>query len=197
MAKVWQEIPEVVTVCFRQEKTDKDYGSCLWARFNFDTKNYSMSIESDCGSYQHSWYPTPASETFLHLCSRFDYEYLLYKISDTTVVDADKTFENVKELVTDVVDDSLLDLDELDWDEIEAACGGSIRNGEATFCIISEALQECGMLKHIDTYDLAGCIEKDYPEDAKKIVEVFRDYIQPELRWLSGYKPQKEEQADG
>lgn len=45
------ENPEIMTVSFRQTRDDKDYGSCLWARFNFDLKHYHLSIESDCGNY--------------------------------------------------------------------------------------------------------------------------------------------------
>lgn len=61
------EKPEIITLLYHQEKADEDYGSCLWARFYLDTKNYTMSIESDCGKYSYGWYPTPDSESFLHL----------------------------------------------------------------------------------------------------------------------------------
>ena len=50
MPTVAIENPEIMTVSFRQTRNDKDYGSCLWAGFNFDTKNYHLSIESDCGT---------------------------------------------------------------------------------------------------------------------------------------------------
>ena len=87
MAIVKIEMPEITTVSFRQEKSDKDYGSCLWARFNFDTKHYHLSIESDCGTYGNGWVPTPDHETFLQLCSRFDEGYLLDKLDNRSVVD--------------------------------------------------------------------------------------------------------------
>ena len=79
------EKPEIITISYRQERGDSDYGSCLWARFNFDTKNYHLSIESDCGSYANGWVPTPKSESFMHLCARFDKEYLLDKIDNRTI----------------------------------------------------------------------------------------------------------------
>ena len=84
------EKPEIITLMYRQEKTDADYGSCLWARFQFDLKNYTLHIEGDCGNYTHGWVPTPEHESFLHLCGRFDYEYLLYKMSNKTVIDSEK-----------------------------------------------------------------------------------------------------------
>ena len=32
--------PNILTLEYRQEKTDKDYGSCLWARFMFNLDRY-------------------------------------------------------------------------------------------------------------------------------------------------------------
>jgi len=75
------EKPKIVMLMYRQERSDEDYGSCLWARFNFDLKHYSMSIESDCGNYSYGWTPTPDAESFLQLCARFNWEYFLDKIS--------------------------------------------------------------------------------------------------------------------
>ena len=85
--KVTIEKPEIITLLFKQEKSDEDYGSCLWARFYIDIKNYTLSIESDCGNYVYGWVPTPNSESFLHLLSRLNEDYLLSKISDATVID--------------------------------------------------------------------------------------------------------------
>lgn len=194
MAKVWHEMPEIVTIAFRQEKTDKDYGSCMWARFNFDTKNYSLSIESDCGSYHYGWTPTPLSETFLQLCSRFDYEYLLYKISDMTVVDGAATWKAIKELVQDIICDFDLDgcFDEDDLEELEGACYHN-RDERDAFDCISSVLDDTRLYDKYETMYIWDAIQKDYPVNAKKIVEVFRDYIQPELRRLSGYESKKEE----
>ena len=64
MAKVVVEKPQIISLLYKQEDTDKDYGSCLWARFYLDLKNYTMSIESDCGNYTYGWTPTPESESF-------------------------------------------------------------------------------------------------------------------------------------
>ena len=96
MAKVDIISPRILTIEFRQEKTDADYGSCLWARFLFDLDNYDLHITSDCGEYAHGWIPTPERESFLKLMSRVNGDYLLGKISDDTVVDGDATFANVK-----------------------------------------------------------------------------------------------------
>ena len=192
MAKVWHEMPEIVTIAFRQEKTDEDYGSCLWARFNFDTKNYSLLIESDCGSYHYGWTPTPLSETFLHLCSRFDWDYLLSKISHQTALDADATWKSIKGLVESIIDDyEMDDLDEYDWKQLESACYHN-RDERDAFDSISNALDDTCICEKYETWDIWQAIETDYPVNARKICEVFRDYIQPELRMLSGYKPRED-----
>lgn len=192
MAIVQHEIPEIVTISYRQEKSDKDYGSCLWARFNFDTTHYSMSIESDCGNYSYGWVPTPLSETFIHLCSRFDCEYLLYKISDRTVVDADATWKALKEAVNDTLEYFDSDcLDEYDWECLENACYHN-RDDRDAFDSITSVLDDTRLSGKYEMEDILCAIQKDYPVNAKKIVEIFRDHIQPELRKLSGYKPRKD-----
>ena len=186
MAEIKIETPEITTVFYRQVKGDKDYGSCLWARFNFDTKNYSLTIESDCGCYQYGWVPTPTSESFFHLCSRFNCEYLLYKISDRSVIDSKKTWNNVKDLVEDIaiIPDVL---NEYEWEELESACYHCADERDVADAIFS-VLNDSVLHDRYETEDFWYAIEKDYPVNAKKIVEVFRDHIQPELRKLSGYK---------
>lgn len=187
MPYVVVENPEIVTISYRQTKGDKDYGSCLWARFNFDTKHYSLSIESDCGSYGYGWYPTPDSETFLHLCSRFESEYLLGKISSRSVVDGAATHKALTEFLADYDDYAYEVLSECQRAELEAACHS---NGQdyATTKEIFDALDGTGFEGSCSEYDIACCIEMTYPNGAKKIAEIFRDHIQPELQKITGYK---------
>lgn len=184
MATVSVEKPEIVTISFRQTRDDKDYGSCLWARFNFDLKHYTLTVESDCGSFSHGWVPTPDSEPFLHLCARFNWEYLLGKISSQTVIDSEATFQKVKELMEQLDDDTLASIDEADMEEIESACSG-YREDTAAFMAISDILSEKGFPNEYDSYEVACCIEKDYPAGAKKIAQIYRDHIQPEVRKLA------------
>ena len=44
MATVKVTEPKMITFEYRQEKSDEDYGTCLWARFNLDLINYTMFI---------------------------------------------------------------------------------------------------------------------------------------------------------
>lgn len=190
MPVIFVEKPEIVTIQFRQNRGDKDYGSCLWARFNFDLKHYALSIESDCGSYSHGWVPTPDSESFLRLCARFDWEYLLDKISAQTVIDGEATFQKVKELMEQLDEDVLAGLSELDMEDIESSCNGH-REETAAYMAIFAALEYAGFEEY-DSYEVACCIEKDYPAGAKKIAQIYRDHIQPVVRKLA-----KEELNDG
>lgn len=44
MANVKVVNPDITVLEYNQEKTDKDYGSCLWAKFYFDTTNCKLLI---------------------------------------------------------------------------------------------------------------------------------------------------------
>lgn len=178
------EKPEIITLMYRQEKTDKDYGSCLWARFYFDLKNYTLSIESDCGNYSYGWIPTPDHETFMHLCARFDEGYLLYKLSDQTVIDSETTYKALKEVVEEIIEFEELDnLDEYEWEQIESACY-HFNNERDVFDSIISALDNTELWEKYETEYIWGAIEKDYPANAKKIVSVFINCIQPFIRTM-------------
>ncbi len=175
MAKIEVKKPKIVSFAFRQDETDKDYGSCLWANFYFDTENCILMIESDCGSFSHTWYPE--KDPFLKVCSRFGKTYLLEKLSSSNVVDSDRTFENVKELINELV--------ECEWDEeeLEAACNCSHRDDvvyEAITAAISSLFAHDTDL--FESYDLWECIRTDYPNSAKKIVEVYCEHIVPAIK---------------
>lgn len=174
------EKPQIITLLYRQDKTDEDYGSCLWARFNFDLKHYFLTIESDCGNFSHGWVPTPDSETFLHLCARFNWEYLLGKISTHTVIDGEATFRKVKELMEQLDEDAFVTISETDMESIESALADHI-DDTAAYMAICDILSENGFPHEYDSYEVACCIEKDYPAGAKTIARIYRDYIQPEV----------------
>ena len=73
--------PCITRISYQQEKGDSNYGTCLWADFEFDTINYRLQIMSDCGNYSYKWVPTPGKESFFGLCRRIKPDYLLSKIS--------------------------------------------------------------------------------------------------------------------
>lgn len=182
------EKPETITISYRQEHGDSDYGSCLWARFNFDLKNYNLSIESDCGSYAYGWCPTPNSETFLHLCSRFEAGYILEKIASRNVVNGGATHKSLIEWLEEYDGYGWELLSESQRQEIEDACHSN-RNDFAVLRAIQEALEDTEFEGSCSEYDIACCIEMDYPNGAKKIVDVFRDHIQPVVKKIAEETP--------
>lgn len=190
MPRIVHEEPEIVTISYHQTRDDADYGSCLWARFNFDVKHYHLSIESDCGSYGNGWCPTPDHETFLHLCSRFDEGYLLDKIDNRSVVDGEATYKALMEYLEDYDSFAFEELSEIKREELENACHHN-RTADDAMQNILDDLEETAFPSSISMYDIACCIEMTYPRGAKKIAQIFKDYIQPELRMLSGYKEAK------
>ena len=175
--KVTVEKPKIITLLYRQEKSDPDYGSCLWARFYLDTKNYTMSIESDCGNYSYGWVPTPDSESFLHLLCRMNSDYLLGKLAERTVVNGDETWEALKAMIECEGED----LDDYVWQELEAACYHK-RNADEVYASVVEALKYTPVEDEIEAESIWSCVDMDYHANAKKIVSVFLDAIVPVLR---------------
>lgn len=175
--KVTVEKPKIITLLYKQERSDADYGSLLWARFYLDTKNYTMSIESDCGNYSHGWYPTPDSESFLKLLCRMDSDYLLCKLAERTVVDGDATWKALK----DMIECEGEELEYFVWDELEAACYHQ-RSADDVYAAVCEALKCTPLENEIDAYSIYGCVEMDYRPNAKKIVQVFLTAIVPVLK---------------
>lgn len=180
MATVTIKEPKIITFEYSPEDKDKDRGSCLWARFNLDLVNYSMFIESDCGSYAYSWVPTPQLESFLKLCSRFDEEYLLCKISSKNVVDNDETWKNIQNLINECEDYILA---ENDWDieDIKEACYSS-SDEKTVHDEIEVAIKFTSLDTAIDDFELWENIEKDYPVQARTIVNIYTTYIIPAIK---------------
>lgn len=195
MAIVKAEVPTIITVSFRQEKADEDYGSCMWARFNFDTKHYVLSIESDCGNFSYGWYPTPDTEAFLDLCLRFDWLYFIDKMSAKSVIDEKETFRALTEFLEDYDEEAYATLTETDLRLLKDACG-CCDDGYAVVHEIDDVLNCTEFFGKLCDYDIACCIVKDYPNDAKKIADIFRDHIRPFIKELIRNKEEKQGAID-
>ena len=177
------ERPEIISLLYRQEKSDPDYGSCLWARFYLDLNNYTMSIESDCGNYTNGWVPTPKSESFLELLSRMNPDYLLGKISRESVIDGDSTAEAITELLKERAEDECIELEEWDLEQIHDACYHH-ETIQDVVAAVKDAIISSDLLRAVeqDDYDLYSAVVKDYPAGAKKITEVFANCIRPKIK---------------
>lgn len=165
--------PNILCLEYRQEKGDKDYGSCMWARFYFNLDRYELSIISDCGNYGYKWYETPKTESFLQLMARCDGGYILDKIYGN----ADKfNYEATKErFYQDVEEDETEIKERLDeiFDDMEM--WGNTEDGQV---FLAEFEKE----NDIDFCDVWEYLVYDYPANALKIVSVFEEHIKPKIR---------------
>lgn len=177
------EIPQIISLYYRPDPDDPNRGSCEWARFYFDLKNYVLSIESDCGNYSYGWVPTPKSESFLNLCSRFNKDYLLCKISEESVVDAEATWELIKDMIDEIIEWNSIDIDDIsecDMEDIENAC--HYRNPHEAYEAIRFAIENTAFDSKVESYEILDRICTTYPINAKKIAEIFTTEIQPYIK---------------
>lgn len=171
--------PSIRQFKYRQEKGDPDYGMCMWATFNLDTENYTLNIESDCGNYSYGWTPTPKSESFVHLMSRVEYEYLLEKLAVRDVFDYEEskkqTIENIWDYYGDNEHPVHSILSAIEYEE----CFFEIQSNEHDFYRTIES-----ELKNHNCMDIFETIAvvKDYNAGAKRIVKIFCEVLQPILK---------------
>ena len=177
------EKPEIISLLYTQEKSDPDYGSCLWARFYLDLNNYTMAIESDCGNYTYGWVRTPNSESFLQLLSRMDPDYLLDKISSETVIDGNATAENFKEFIEECAESEFIELSDCEWERIHDACYHHDTVRDVVEAVMDEITStELKQALEYDSYYLWSNVAMDYPASAKKIAAVFGNCIKPKIK---------------
>jgi hypothetical protein len=164
--------PNILALEFRQEPTDSDYGTCLWARFYFNLDRYELTIISDCGEYGYKWYETE-HESFLELMSRIDEDYLLIKLYGYPDV---FDYEGSKRKVYEYRED--IDKEELDeaFEEIEF---NGYPETEESFVRAIES--------EIGGIDEPYClVKKVYPANALKICSVFENAIKPKIKEILG-----------
>lgn len=137
------------------------------AVFLLDTKNFTLSIESDWGEYCYRW--VVDREPFKNLMLRVGGTYLCQKLADRTEIDWKKTERNAIDAFFKY---------------------GKCKDAEKR----KEFLNEIGKVdrNEIRFYDFVCSyapdlwegyfFEKDYPIRVKVIVEVFEQYLKNELR---------------
>jgi hypothetical protein len=175
-----KEIPvNIHCIEYRQQSNDPDYGSCLYARFYLNCDKYEMTIISDCGNYGYKWVETPDSESFLKLVSRMDGGYLLNKLyGQPDILDFEKTKEHLIEDFSYNSDNEEKEkfiqiLNELEYEP----------DNENDFINLVENECEYNDLS-IDTETIYYSIEKTYPSNILKIIEIFEQNIQPFVKQL-------------
>lgn len=165
-------IPNILCLEYRQDREDKDYGTCLWARFMFNLDRYEMTITSDCGNYGYKWCETPDSESFWELMVRCEKEYILNKIyGNADIFDYKATKEHIYECCC-YDDEDKAKLDRI-FEDIE---------------LDYEPNEEIDFMRKFDEEnddyftDIWEFTQYRYPADAIKIVTVFDECIRPKIK---------------
>lgn len=180
-AEIIETVPNIRQFEYRQGRENPDYSLCSWATFVLDCTNYTLYIASDCGRYSYSWAPTPESESFVHLVSRIDSDYLLGNIEFMRIFDYEKSLNNVIEYLKDdaVSEEELEQFKERMKYESEVGLAGIIDDEFKTAC--KEGLDNINRADLLDGLDDGGCVY-EYPLDARKVIQIFCEYLQPLLK---------------
>lgn len=166
--------PRTYTYRLVPNKDDKEYASCMWARFIFDCDNGRLNINSDAGDYSYGW-GYNKHEDFMHLMSRVDKSYLLNKLSNRNVfLLKESKEENIKH-----IEDNGWEYYGIDSEEKWKECKQDILDidtcsGETFLRTIDDIIPD------IDWESII--VEKDYPYGAKVVADLFEKYLQPEIR---------------
>lgn len=149
--------------------------------YTLDIDKYSLSIGGET-SADYKWVETPKDESFINLMLRCDSGYLMNKLF-SRVFDLNKSMEATQKLIGErewlscCRKTEKKDFDER-FDEIGADCASEyVRN-------VIELLFEYGVeLDCDDEYYLwTYGVEKDYKYWQKKAVDLFCEFIKPELK---------------
>lgn len=174
--KVKEINPEFLVLEYRQEQTDKGYGSCLWARFYFNLDNWELMITSDCGNYGYRW-GAGNGETYLELMARCGEHYLREKLCGKP---KEFDYEATKERFYSYYGEELEDRAKLDeiFEAIESY--HEPESGE-TFLTMFDNLNvdENNHAIFCDTWEMPMY---DYAPWEKRICQIFKECIQPEIR---------------
>lgn len=177
--------PNIVRIAIHQEKGDPHYGSCLWGYYDFDIDRYMLNIQSDCGEAAYRWCETPDSESFLRLMARIDDDYLMNKLFKAEEVDVSATVAEVREHLgvgDDWQDDSLTDEEREEREEALEELEGLLEDVSGSYGAVQKALEDWNYDHDFDIDCIYEDVATDYTAWQKRIVEIFRDYVQPKIR---------------
>ena len=179
--------PNIVRVAIHQEKGDPHYGSCLWGYYDFDIDRYMLNIQSDCGEAAYRWCETPGSESFLHLMARIDDDYLMNKLFKTEQVDVSATVDEVREYLgigEDWQDDGLTDEEREEREEALEELEGLLEDAPGSYGAVLNVLVDWNDDHDFELDCVYERVVTDFTAWQKRIVEIFRDCVQPKIREL-------------
>lgn len=166
MSSIKEYQPNIRCIEYKQDSSDNDYGSCMYARFYLNLDRFELSIISDCGNYGYKWVET--KEDFPHLLARMDAGYLIDKIyGHEDIFDFEKSKQAFLELAGD---------DDPKYAEFFDGVFEPENERDFIDLIQGEWPDE------FDDYDLWNCVEYAYPGYILKIGEVFEQHIKPYIQ---------------
>lgn len=165
--------PRVITYKLVPDKTDKEYFSCMWARYVFDCDNGSLNINSDAGDYSYVWGHN-VHEDFMHLMARINGSYLLNKISSQSVFNIRKskieTIKNIESYETDYLEIE---------DQLDSICEKIMDIDD----FASEEMFFREVERIVPGIDFESVeLVKEYPSGAETAVKLFEKFVQPQIR---------------
>lgn len=179
--------PNIVRIAIHQEQSDPHYGSCLWGYYDFDLDRYMLNIQSDCGNAAYRWYETPEYESFLHLMARIGDDYLMEKLFKDEEVDISATVDEVREWLgigenEDFRDESLTDEEREEREEAMEELEGLLEDAPKNYGAVQKTLEDWNDDHDFDLDCIYERVVTDFTPWQKRIVEIFRDYVQPRIR---------------
>ncbi len=155
--------PCITRISYRQEKGDSDYGTCLWADFEFDTINYRLQIMSDCGNYSYQWVPTPGKESFFDCAGESSRIIYLAKFHVKLQSTENATLKSAIDLIYQNFG-YFADFED-DWETLlECELAAITNDAEIANHIVGFA-DECGI--EVDPGEALCCVQKDLPINSK------------------------------
>lgn len=182
--KVTLEKPKILRFIYRQEHGDPHYGSCLWAIYDLDPGRGMLNIQSDCGNCAYRW-PERGMDFLELLAGNMTDSYLLGKLyGKPKEFNAEATIETIKDYLKEA---EYYEDEKLNRLKIDKA----IKRLEKEFSEY-DLTDEPGIAEFIlDEWNSDNDMEidcawelvtKEYGAWQKRIVEVFRECIRPEIR---------------
>lgn len=146
--------------------------------YTLDLDRYSLSIGGET-SADYKWVETPKTESFIKLMLRCDSGYLMNKLF-RKVFDLEKSVKATKEFLESEEwfyrykdkKECLKEIDDI-----------SVDSEREFIREVIELLNEYDVVVDGDMeYELWGCIEKSYKHWDEKAIDLFCEYIKPELK---------------
>lgn len=174
--KIKRVEPKIVSYSLRTEESDENFFECYWATFTFDCDRGCLNINSDAGNFSHSW-GYNENEDFMSLMARINHDYLLDKISDRSVFFLK---ESIEETIAEIRENGI-DYFGIENEEELNSVIEDIK--DLSEDIISEEFFFRAVENIVPGIDFEAVqVVKDYPHGAKKVCELFKEYVQPLIK---------------